>query len=118
MKAAIVPFLICIILIDGCVFLPKIKSDEMVLENCETYTKKWELTHKQHVDFNSCSGSSSIETGICLSLAGVIVPAGSFIVSGSVVLIGNTLHWLEYKGRCESDVIGEDSTKLIDFSDN
>lgn len=117
MKAVFIPFIVCLIFIHGCVFIPKIKTDKMVPENCETYTKKWELTHKQHVDFNSCYGSS-IESGICLSIVGILVPASSFIVSGSVVLIGNTLHWLEYKGRCESGAIDEDITKLIDFSDN
>lgn len=37
-------------------------------------------------------------------IQGIAVPAGSFVVSGSIVLIGNTLHWLEYQGRCNNDV--------------
>ena len=36
----------------------------------------------------------------CLLGIAVVVPAASLVVSGSVVLAGNTLHWLEYQGRC------------------
>lgn len=86
--------------------------------DCTTYTRKWELTYKQYVDFEVCYGSPSIESGICLSLIGVVVPAGSFIVSGSVVLVGNTLNWLEYKGRCQDEVIDGDLTDAIEFTDD
>jgi hypothetical protein len=117
MKTAAVLFVICLILIHGCVFLPETKVDSLVLENCQTYTNKWELTHKQYVDFNSCAGSP-VETGICLGFVGIVVPAGSFILSGSVVLVGNTLHWLEYKGRCEDDDIDGDLIKMSEVTDN
>jgi hypothetical protein len=34
-------------------------------------------------------------------LGGVLVlSAGSALISGSIVLTGNTVHWLEYQGTC------------------
>jgi hypothetical protein len=48
-------------------------------------------------------------TGDCLAgaLAGVVVvTAGSAIISGSIVLTGNTIHWLEYQGTCSDGYLG------------
>ena len=52
---------------------------------------------------HGCSGSG--ESAIACLVGAGIVPAGTFVVSGSIVLIGNTLHWLEYQGRCDDGVI-------------
>lgn len=41
----------------------------------------------------------------CLALIPVAiaaVPVTSFAVSGSIVVAGNTMHWLEQQGRCEN----------------
>jgi hypothetical protein len=38
------------------------------------------------------------------------------IVSGSVVLVGNTLNWLAYKGRCKVEAIDGDLTDAIEFT--
>jgi hypothetical protein len=118
MKTASILLISCLLLIQGCVFVPKTKPEDLVYGDCTTYTRKWELTQKQYLDFDGCYGSSSIESGICLSLIGIIVPAGSFIVSGSVVLVGNTLNWLEYKGRCEDGAIDGDLTEAVEFTDD
>lgn len=117
MKTAAVLFAIGLIFIHGCVFLPERKVDGLVLEKCQTYTKKWKLTQKQYVDFDNCYGSPA-EIGVCLGLVGIVVPAGSFILSGSVVLVGNTLHWLEYKGRCKDDGIDGDLIEMTEFTDH
>ena len=36
----------------------------------------------------------------CLAVI-LAVSAGSVIVSGSIVLTNNTVHWLEYQGSCD-----------------
>ena len=38
---------------------------------------------------------------------GVIVPMVTLAVSGSAVLIGNTVHWMEYQGRCDEEKIAK-----------
>ncbi|GGY47038.1 hypothetical protein GCM10011297_19990 [Bacterioplanes sanyensis] len=35
------------------------------------------------------------------------LPAITLVVSGSVILIGNTLHWVEYEGTCEGGMVAE-----------
>jgi hypothetical protein len=36
----------------------------------------------------------------CLVTYGVIVPVGSLILSGSVVMVGNVLNWIEVQVSC------------------
>ncbi|MGD8569907.1 MAG: hypothetical protein PVJ39_17605, partial [Gammaproteobacteria bacterium] len=31
--------------------------------------------------------------------------AGGYLLSGSIVLVGNTLHWLEFHGRCDDGIV-------------
>ena len=49
---------------------------------------------------------------VCLALTGVVIPAGSFVVSGSIVLSSNTLRWLEYQGHCDDGVIQKALQKI------
>jgi hypothetical protein len=43
---------------------------------------------------------------------GVVIPAGSLVVSGSIVLSSNTLRWLEYQGHCDEGVIQKALQKI------
>ncbi len=61
---------------------------------CKMQTKKLTLSPEE-INGKLCDSDSSANA--CLMFWGVIVPAGSFVVSGSVVLVGNILHWLEYQ---------------------
>ncbi len=47
-------------------------------------------------DMEICDDS---DFGGCIVALGLIGPL-SYIVSGSIVLLGNTLHWSEYKLNC------------------
>jgi hypothetical protein len=46
-----------------------------------------------------------VDLEACLLGMAIVVPAGSFLVSGSLVMIGNTMHWLEYQGTCDNGFI-------------
>lgn len=47
-------------------------------------------------------------------LAGVIVvTAGSALISGSIVLTGNTLHWLEYQGTCSDGFLNRSKQQFL-----
>jgi len=59
--------------------------------SCRTYTKSMSL--KEHPMSGNCTDNS------CLGGA-IVVTAGSLLISGSIVLAGNTVHWLEYQGAC------------------
>ena len=48
-------------------------------------------------------------------LAGVAaISAGSAIVSGSIVLTGNTIHWLEYQGTCSDGYLNKVKQAFLD----
>ena len=58
---------------------------------------EWKLTLAEINDVNICQ-SSAKDAAYCILAIGVVIPAGTFVVSGSIVIVGNTLHWLEYQG--------------------
>jgi len=43
----------------------------------------------------------------------VTLSVGSFIVSGSIVVVGNTIHWIEKQGACDDSVTQQAVSKLI-----
>jgi hypothetical protein len=63
-------------------------------------TKKLSLKKIGNSDF-CLKGTNLNEDGLvaCLVIGG-FVGSTSAIVSGSIVLIGNTIHWMEYQATC------------------
>ncbi len=102
MLKSFIPLATTFFAIASCVFIPKIKEEQSVSVVCDTYTKELTLSIST-IQANDCG--NDIEAGACLLLLAVGVPAVSFVVSGSVVLVGNTLHWLEYQGACEESFL-------------
>ena len=67
--------------------------------NCELATKSLELEAKRmRVPDEICAGFSHCDF---LLVTAAVVPIGSFIVSGSIVVVNNTVHWVEKQGRCD-----------------
>lgn len=95
---SLVVVLILVASLSACAFVPETADDQRYADSCEMHTKKLTLTVKEIGD-GFCENGNDVE--ICLLTFGVIVPAGSLLLSGSVVLVGNTLHWLEYQGKCK-----------------
>jgi hypothetical protein len=77
--------------------------------DCDLYFKK--LTLDMTDSQIQCHGSSK-SAAACIVLAGVIA-GGTAVVSGSIVLMGNTLHWLEKQGKCEDGFL---SDKVLDHN--
>ena len=92
------------LILQGCVVLPKTVEDD---SNCGLYTKQMTLEMKVISDLSYMSGCHD-EICLLLLLAPVTVSA---VVSGSIVLTGNTIHWIEKEGRCDEDFIAENVTK-------
>ena len=97
----------------GC-FLPKVVQENE--QECKLSTKKLTLEYSEigtHAGANAIHDAmliASIEcdTPECLLIIplGILaVPVGSFIVSGSIVVVGNTIHWIEKQGRCKDSAI-------------
>ena len=93
--------LLVISLISSCTFVPKVSDNQENLFECSMFTRKLTLSATKYED-GMCD-DVNLET--CLLGMAIVVPAGSLVVSGSLVLIGNTLHWLEYQGTCNNGFI-------------
>lgn len=88
-----------VILLTSCTYVPKIVHDPDN-RRCELGTKKrtLKLNEAGLYNFHNCPD--------CLIVAGLYSTA-SAIISGSIVLIGNTVHWLEKQAKCDEELIKE-----------
>lgn len=80
----------------ACVYVPKtvIRYDD----ECEIGFNHMVLTSEQvSLMVSPCSGTSCAEMAIAM----LVVTPVSAIVSGSIVLAGNTVYWMQKQGRCE-----------------
>lgn len=91
---------VLLILLQACAFYPKTQYSEDV-ERCDLTFKK--LSMDVTSSSIRCQGGGN-SAGACVILAGVI-SGGSAIVSGSIVLAGNSLHWLEKQGKCDDSFL-------------
>jgi hypothetical protein len=92
-----------VIFLSGCVFYPKEAHRQDMAANCshKMQTKKLTLELSDAQMRVSCgNGRHGPATLGCVALLSFI-PAASFVVSGSIVLVGNAIHWLEYESRCD-----------------
>ena len=90
----------------SCLVLPK--AETASVKNCELETKSWTLEIHEIGFNNECYGCGDFVRGIiecggkseeCITfVAGVSI--GWTVIAGSVVVSGNTIHWLENKS-CE-----------------
>lgn len=74
-------------------------------DECELGYRKMVLTveHESLLTGGGCYDGSSCGE---LLLAGLIVTPASAIVSGSIMLVGNTIYWIEKQGRCDVEEAG------------
>ena len=90
------------LLVQSCVvYTPSVAKKGSDSASCEVITRKLELKPTVFGGHIQCD---SIE---CLTVP-LAAATASFIVSGSIVVVNNTLHWAEYKGRCGFDQADED----------
>lgn len=89
----------------GCMAVPS--ANNIDAENCEMTTPQWTLKIALTSPVKACEGTQNTSALGCLATFGIVVPAVSTVVSGSVVIVGNTLHWIEYQGFCNEKQIQE-----------
>jgi len=93
----------------GC-FAPAIVAERK--PECQLVTKKLELVLSKEgsgvLMAMLLSPSHNCNTPECLlifPLGAIAISVTSMIVSGSIVVAGNTIHWIEKEGRCENSTI-------------
>ncbi len=81
--------------ISSCVVYPEVTR--YYDEDCKIEARQLELKSEQLTNAD-CSGGGAFSGACWAALLGV--GAASTIVSGSIVVVGNTVFWLEKKGKC------------------
>jgi hypothetical protein len=109
-------------LIVGC-FSPAILVEKN--QSCQLVTKKLELVLYKEGSQALTSGaflemliasSEVCQTPECLliiPLSVLAISVTSIIVSGSIVVVGNTIHWIEKEGKCQSSTTRTIMNNLI-----
>lgn len=92
--------------LSACVVVPKIDQEETNSSACKTYTRSMKLDVV-------VTNPGSCGDEYCLA-AYLAVFAGSAIISGSIVLTGNTVHWLEYQGTCSDSYLNIIKQRFLD----
>ncbi|BAO29854.1 hypothetical protein [Sulfuritalea hydrogenivorans] len=82
------------LLLGGCVYLPEttIRYDE----KCGVYERKMTMQPYQVGSLMGCRDEGCV-AGL---VAAGVVSAASAVVTGSVVVVGNVVNWLEKQGQC------------------
>lgn len=86
------------LVLSACV-VPVLDKEESS-STCKTSTRSMSL---QMVEQNAFTHGECRDQ-VCLA-AVLTVFAGSAIISGSIVLTANTVHWLEYQGTCSDSYL-------------
>ena len=93
--------IIVLIFLSSCVVVPKGINNSKDIE-CDLQSKELTLD-VIGPDSGLDLGSSSLAGAIYVTSAGVFVI--SAVVSSSVVMVGNTIYWLERYGKCDENYI-------------
>lgn len=81
----------------SCVFVPDTAQKQTNYDKCKMATKKLTLKSKVRSRYKVCDDKGlSEEPLLCLAISG-LVGSAAYTVSGSIVVIGNTIHWVEYQ---------------------
>lgn len=101
--------------LSSCVYVPVVDEPDAASSSCKTYTKSMSLNAIEMrgniVQQPGCNNGECAATALA---AVVVVTAGSAIISGSIVLTGNTLHWLEYQGTCSDGYLNKTKQLFLD----
>ena len=106
------------LIIGSCLVIPK--TEHSSVSNCELLTKSWTLEYHGIGSNNECYGCDDFVRGViecggeveeCVAILAT-VSIGWTVIAGSVVVVGNTVHWLEKQGSCEDSFLNNSLNKL------
>ena len=82
------------LLLQACVFVPR--TTTKFDEDCHILARHMTMEPVQIAQLSSCTNSQCTEFMV---IAG-ITAAASAVISGSIVIVGNVVYWMEKQGRC------------------
>lgn len=83
-----------VVLLQGCVYIPE--TTTWYDEQCRIYSKHMTLKAHQMGTIGNCMHRDCVGILAILGAVGAV----SAVVSGSIVVVGNTVYWLEKQGKC------------------
>ena len=116
----IIIFTVSSFTVGSCIILPK--TEKAPNENCKLVTKSWSLEVHELGGKNNCVGQCGDSfRGVlecsrsedCIKMI-AIISVGWTVVATSVVVLGNTVHWIEKQGRCEKSTVRSSIKKLYE----
>lgn len=90
--------------VSSCTFVPAVMDDP---DNaaCNLVTHKRGLA-LHDIGEGNCQVYTAEDALACLGVA-LVYSTATVVISGSLVLVGNTIHWLEKQGKCPQEVINQ-----------
>lgn len=88
------PVIVAFALLHGCVVVPR--TTETYDEECNFYTRQVTLDAAYIGAIGHCQGP---DCAYALAALG-IVAAASAVVSGTIMIAGNVVYWIERQGKC------------------
>ena len=117
-NSTVVLILFLPLLIGSCLVIPK--TEHSTVSNCELITKSWTLEFHGIGSNNECYGCDDFVRGViecggeveeCVAIIAT-VSLGWTVITGSIVVVGNTAHWLEKQGTCEDSLVKSSINKF------
>lgn len=97
-RCSLLNTVLCIpIFMAACIYTPSVSKKQPY--RCNLITRHLEL--KDH--YLNPNPLSHVDYDEDFLLALAAVGPATLIVSGSIVIVGNTIHWIEAKGRCSDE---------------
>jgi hypothetical protein len=114
--------------LSACIYVPVVDESKESPAACETFTKHMSMQNLRDMEARDTRGRSidipinigggcNSECAAAILAAVVVVSAGSAIISGSIVLTGNTVHWLEYQGTCSDGYLSSTKRSFLEAID-
>ena len=98
------------LLLVSCTVVPVKKAHSHRDAMCGVSTHEYDL---KMVEAGQISAScNSAECILSIGLAAAAWTGVTAIISGSIVLVGNTVHWLEQQGPCDKDQLTQQVTVI------
>lgn len=90
--------LLSLALLQACVYIPRTR--EVYDAGCQVVYKQLVLEAVQMRGAEQCMRNAATPDCLVAALGSGFTVVASAVVSGSIVIAGNTLYWLEKQGNC------------------
>ena len=106
-------FALCALVLQGCAAYPDVAWNRADYKRCDLTTREFEFKVTENAINGKTRFHSADELISYLVVSGFVFSA-SAVISGSIVIVGNTIHFLEKQGRCDDSALNETIDAFIE----